>query len=113
MNPILRRDLLEILRSRKALAFQFGLSLSCIFLVLLRWPCGNLSALCGDRSSQVLRIFCFGLLSGILVLVPAFPATSLVREKIGGTLALLLNSPMKPWSIYLGKLGAVIGFTLI
>jgi ABC-type transport system involved in multi-copper enzyme maturation permease subunit len=113
MNPILRRDLLEILRSRKALAFEFGLSLICIFLVLLRWPTGNLADLSGARSIQVLRIFGFGLLSGILVLVPAFPATSLVREKIRGTLALLLNSPLKPASIYLGKLGAVLGFTLI
>src|SRR5205807_1893366 len=39
--------------------------------------------------------------------------TSLVREKIKGTLALLLNSPMRPWSIYLGKLGGVLGFTAV
>src|SRR5262249_25846851 len=44
---------------------------------------------------------------------PPYPATSLVREKIKGTLALLLNSPMPPWSIYLGKLGGVLGFTAI
>src|SRR5439155_17292610 len=55
----------------------------------------------------------YGLLAGILLLVPAFPATSLVREKIKGTLALLLNSPLSPWSIYLGKLGGVLGFAAI
>jgi ABC-type transport system involved in multi-copper enzyme maturation permease subunit len=58
-------------------------------------------------------MFGYGLLAGILLLVPAFPATSLVREKIKGTLALLLNSPMRPWSIYLGKLGGILGFTAI
>src|SRR5260370_9292061 len=52
-------------------------------------------------------------MAGILVLVPGFPATSLVREKVKGTLALLLNSPMRPWSIYSGKLGGVLGFTAI
>src|SRR6266702_4435172 len=113
MNPILRRDLLEILRSRKALVFQFGLALICVFLVTLRWPTGDVADLSGARSIQVLRIFGFGLLAGVLVLVPAFPATSLVREKIRGTLALLLNSPLRPWSIYLGKLGAILGFTAV
>src|SRR5439155_1603005 len=54
-----------------------------------------------------------GLLASILLLVPAFPATALVREKIKGTLALLLNSPLRPWSIYVGKLGGALGFTAV
>src|SRR5205807_6528554 len=33
--------------------------------------------------------------------------------KVKGTLALLLNSPMSAWSIYLGKLGGVIGFSAL
>ncbi len=58
-------------------------------------------------------LFGYGLLAGVLLLTPAFPAASLVREKIKGTLALLLNSPMRPASIYLGKLGGVLGFTAV
>src|SRR5437667_6080655 len=113
MEPIIRRELLEVLRTRKALAVQVGLALACALLVLVRWPTGEMADLSGARSLQVLRVFGYGLLAGILLLVPAFPATSLVREKIKGTLALLLNSPMPPWSIYLGKLGGVLGFTAI
>src|SRR6266851_5195847 len=113
MNPIIRRELLEVLRTRKALALQLGLALACILLVLVRWPTGDLVDLSGARSLQVLRVFGYGLLAGILLLVPAYPATAIVREKIKGTLALLLNSPMPPWSIYLGKLGGVLGFTTI
>jgi len=113
MNPILHRELLEVLRTRKALALQLGLALACMLLVLVRWPSGALADLSGARSLQVLRVFGYGLLAGILLLVPAFPATSLVREKIKGTLVLLLNSPMRPWSIYLGKLGGVLGFTAV
>jgi ABC-type transport system involved in multi-copper enzyme maturation permease subunit len=113
MNPIIRRELLEVLRTRKAVALQLSLALVCALLVLSRWPTGGTVDLSGVRSLQVLRVFGYGLLAGILLLAPAFPATSLVREKIKGTLALLLNSPMTPWSIYLGKLCGVLGFTLL
>jgi ABC-type transport system involved in multi-copper enzyme maturation permease subunit len=113
MNPIISRELLEVLRTRKALALQLALALACAVLVLVRWPSGEMADLTGDRSTQVMRVFGYGLLAGILLLVPAFPATSLVREKNQGTLALLLNSPMRPLSIYLGKLGGILGFTLI
>jgi len=82
-------------------------------LVLVRWPTSGVSDLSGARSLQVLRVFGYGLLAGILFLVPAYPATSLVREKVRGTLALLLNTPMSAVGIYLGKLGGVLGFTAI
>lgn len=113
MNPIIRRELLELLRTRKALAAQICLALACGLLVLVRWPSSGVSDLSGARSLQVLRVFGYGLLAGILFVVPAFPATALVREKVRGTLALLLNSPMSAASIYLGKLGGVLGFTAI
>ncbi|MBI1915569.1 MAG: ABC transporter permease subunit [Planctomycetes bacterium] len=110
---MIRRELLEVLRTRRAVALQLGLALGCALLVLLRWPTGEVADLSGARSMQVLRVFGYGLLAGILLLVPAFPATSLVREKMKGTLALLLNSPMRPWSIYAGKLGGALGFTAV
>jgi ABC-type transport system involved in multi-copper enzyme maturation permease subunit len=113
MNPILRRELLEVLRTRRAIALQLGLALGCALLVLVRWPSGGMADLSGARSQGVLRVFGYGLLAGILLLVPAFPATSLVREKIKGTLALLFNSPLSPLSIYIGKLGGVLGFTAV
>jgi ABC-type transport system involved in multi-copper enzyme maturation permease subunit len=113
MNPIIRRELLELMRTRKAVALQLGLATACMVMVLLRWPSGEIADLSGSRSLQVLRVFGYGLLAGILLLAPAYPATTIVREKIKGTLALLLNSPMPPWSIYVGKLGGVLGFTAV
>jgi ABC-type transport system involved in multi-copper enzyme maturation permease subunit len=113
VNPIVRRELLELLRTRKAAAAQIALAVVCGLLILLRWPESGVSDLSGARSLQVLRVFGYGLLAGILFLVPAFPATSIVRERVSGTLALLLNSPMSPTAIYLGKLGGVLGFTAI
>jgi ABC-type transport system involved in multi-copper enzyme maturation permease subunit len=113
VNPIISRELLEVLRTRKGLAALILLALMCALLVLLRWPSGEVTDLTGARSLEVLRVFGYGLLAGILLLVPAYPATSLVREKVQGTLALLLNSPLTRWSIYLGKLGGVLGFTAL
>src|SRR5262245_55172050 len=111
MIPILRRELLDVLRTRRVMAMQLVLALACALLVLARWPTGEVADLSGTRALQVLRLFGYGLLAGVLLLVPAFPAASLVREKVKGTLPLLLNSPLRPWSIYLGKLGGVLGFT--
>ena len=37
----------------------------------------------------------------------------IVREKQRGTLILLLNSPLRPWSIYAGKLIGSLGFVLL
>ena len=39
---------------------------------------------------------------------PVFPATSIVRERNSGTLALLLNTPLGAWRIFWGKLLSVM-----
>lgn len=113
MNPIIRRELLGVLRTPGALAAQAALAAGCALLVLLRWPADGVSDLSGARSVQVLQVFGYGMLAGVLFLVPAFPATSIVRERVSGTLALLLNTPMSARSIYLGKLGGVLGFAAV
>jgi ABC-type transport system involved in multi-copper enzyme maturation permease subunit len=111
MNAILRRELLTVLRTRTAFALQMGVGVACALLVLMRWPSGDVIDLSGARSLQVLRMVGYALLTGVILLVPAFPATSIVREKLQGTLALLFNTPLSPLSIYAGKLGGVLGFT--
>ena len=94
MGPIIRRELIELLRTRKALALQVSLALACALLVLLRWPTGEVGDLSGARAQDVLRVFGYGALAGVLLLTPAMPATAVVREKVKGTLTLLLNSPL-------------------
>lgn len=113
MNPIIRRELLDLLRTRKALAAQLGLAAATALLVLVRWPTGGVGDLNGSAALQVLRVYGYGLLACLLLVLPAFPATALVRERVRGTLALLLNSPMSPGRIYLGKLGGALGFTAL
>lgn len=111
MIPIIRREFFGILRMPRALAAIVVMAAAFALLVLARWPSDGLVDLSGAQSRQVFRVFAYGLLGGVLLLAPAFPATSIVREKIKGTLALLFNSPLSPVSIYAGKLLGVLLFT--
>lgn len=113
MNPIIRRELIDALRTRRALAAQALLAALLATLVLLRWPADAVVDITLVQSQQVLRIFGYGLMIGMILLAPIFPATSIVRERTQGTLALLLNSPMSPWAILTGKLIGTLGFILI
>jgi ABC-type transport system involved in multi-copper enzyme maturation permease subunit len=113
VNPIVRRELLDLFRTRAALAVLVAFALSTAILVLLHWPVGGVGDLGGTAALGVLRVFGYGLLTGLLLVLPAFPAAAIVRERVRGTLALLLNTPMSPAAIYGGKFGGAMGFTII
>lgn len=108
LSAILKRELLTPLRRRRMMVFQIGLATLFGLLVVLRWPTDGQVALSGARSQQIFRLFSYGLLATLLLLLPVFPATSIVNEKQRGTLALLLNTQLGAWRIFAGKLFAVL-----
>ena len=112
-NPIIQRELVGMLCTRKALLMQAVPACLFTLLVALRWPTDARVDLSGAQAQEVFALFGYGLLATLILLVPAFPATTIVREKNRGTLALLLNSPLSPWAIYFGKLTGVLGFVLL
>lgn len=112
-NPIIERELIGLLRTRKALAMQVAMAVTFALLVIVRWPTDARVDLSGAQSRQVFGLFGYGLMTTLILLAPVFPSTSIVQEKRQGTLALLLNSPMSAWSIYIGKLIGVGGFVLM
>lgn len=113
MNPVIQREFFGILRSPKAFAMLLVLTVAFSVAVLMRWPSDASVDLSGNQSMEVFRIFGYGLLAGVVFLVPAFPATSIVNEKSSGTLALLLNSPLSAFSIYFGKISGVLLFSFL
>ncbi|MDH3717194.1 MAG: ABC transporter permease subunit [Planctomycetota bacterium] len=113
MNAIVRRELISILRTWPAAAIQVGTAVVFALLVVAQWPTGAVVDLSGVQAERVFRLFGYGLLTTLLLLVPAVPATSIVREKKQGTLTLLLNSPLTGWGIYSGKLLGVLGFVML
>jgi len=112
-NPIIQRELISMLRTRKSFAVQVCLVLALTMLVMVRWPTESRVNISGAEAQEVLRVFGYGLMVGIILIVPIFPATTIVREKQSGTLALLLNSPLRPLDIMIGKLAGVIGFVAV
>lgn len=109
LNPIVQRELTAVLRQKRTVALQCGLAAAFTLLIVLRWPTEARMALSGTRSQEVFRLFAYGLLAAFLLLLPVFPATNIVREKNSGTLALLLNTPLGSWRIFIGKYMAVLG----
>ena len=109
-NPIVRRELIGLLRRPRSLAVQVGLVAVLGALVLFRWPAEGFVALSGAQAQEVLRVLGYGLLVAMILVSPAFPATSFVREWQKGTLILLLTSPMGRWRVLSGKVLGALGF---
>jgi len=97
------------LRKRRMVLLQCGLAVAFALLVMIRWPTEPRMALSGTRAQEVFRLFSYGLMSTLLLILPVFPATNIVRERNSGTLALLLNTPLGAARIYWGKLIGILG----
>ncbi len=113
VNPVIQREFFAILRTRKALTMLIVMSVAFSLIVLLRWPTDGVVDLSRIRAQQVFRVFAYTLLVGVLFVIPAFPAVSIVQEKNKGTLALLLNSPLSRAAILGGKLTASLMFATL
>ena len=74
LNPLVQRELVTTLRQRRTLLLQCGLATAFSMLVILRWPTEPRMALSGTRSQEVFRLFAYGLLSALLLMLPVFPA---------------------------------------
>ena len=101
-HPIIQRELIGTLRTKRALALLVGATVVFALLVISRWPSNATVELSGAGPGSVSAV-CLRSAAVLLLLVPAFPATSIVREKKQGTLTLLLCSPMSSWSVFYGK----------
>ena len=110
---IVERELLALLRTNRALGILLAVALGFAAVVLLKWPTDSIVALSGSQPRQVFQGLAYAMLTTAVLVVPVFPATSLVREIRKNTLQLLLHSPLKRTSIYLGKIGAMLGFILL
>jgi len=108
LSALLRREMVTLLRRRRMIVFQIGLAAVFSLLIALRWPADGQVAMLGTRSQEVFHLFSYSLMAMLLLMLPVFPAASIVGEKKSGTLALLLNTPLDAWRIFLGKLLAVL-----
>jgi ABC-type transport system involved in multi-copper enzyme maturation permease subunit len=126
---IIERELLGLLRSPKALLILVAVALLFAMIVILKWPTSGVvqidasqltaaaeaetQPLSGVQARIVFQWLAYAMLTAAILIVPVFPAMSLVTEVRRRTLELLLNSPLSRTSIYLGKVGAMLGFVIL
>jgi ABC-type transport system involved in multi-copper enzyme maturation permease subunit len=113
-NPIFNRELLSLLRSKKAfvlLTVYLGLSIG---IVLLSWPREATSLLLqGAVSRELFGIFGLGQTLLLALLIPATLGACMTTEKEGETLDLLLTTPVSADQIVLGKLASGLSYFLL
>ena len=111
-RPILRRELLGLLRSR--MAFRVTLiTVGVVSLIpLLNWPrSGEIVAF--DRAGPLFTAYKWSFIAALLLFVPAVTAGSFSDEREAGTYDLLHASRIRPAGIVLGKLLSRTTFFLL
>ena len=104
MNPIFRRELQQFLKSGKIITTMICLvSLLSVFLYFL-WPRTAVFSMASTESKQVFAVFLICNLAFVLVIVPAFCATSITNEKENNSFIMLYTTLLKPHNILNGKL---------
>lgn len=107
------RELPAILRTRQTFWILIVVSVVFALTVLLKWPESAVADLDGTQPQAAFRSLAFAMLLAVIFVVPAFPATGIVREVRRHTMQLLLNSPLRPVEIFLGKAAALLALTVI
>lgn len=104
MNPIFKRELQQFLKSGKIVVTMLGLvALLSVFLYFL-WPRTAVFSMASTESKQVFTVFLICNLAFVLVIVPAFCATSITNEKENNSFIMLYTTLLKPHNILSGKL---------
>lgn len=112
-NPIIHKEVLSALRTRKALTMQGLFLLVMAGLLWLLWPAEGLQDVGGQQARRILSILAIGELLMIVMFAPAFTAAALTSEREHNTLESLFTTAMKPWQIALGKMVGSLIFLLL
>lgn len=113
MIPVLRKDILSLLRlARIAAVFVVFIGLLST-LVLTTWPQQGLIALATKGQDNLLMSLVMGQLLVLILTVPGVASVQLTEEKEGNTLEMLYATRLSALSIIGGKLGAAICFPVM
>ncbi len=122
MNPVLRKDILGLLRLKRVAAIQIGFVAVLALTVLGTWPQGgviggSVSIAAAGKTAGVTDNLMLSLIVGQLVLlvllVPGLASVGVTSEREGGTLEMLYASRLSPLQIIVGKIGLAIAFPLL
>ena len=112
-NPIIHREVLSTLRTKRAIILQSLFFLVLMGLLRLLWPADGLQDLGGRGSQRIFSILAIGELLMVILCAPAFTAVAITREKERNTWEGLFATRLNPWEIALGKIVGALGFLLL
>lgn len=112
-NPIIKKELLTQLRSRRAGIMLFAFILVLCAIVYLLWPQTGVYSLNAFRSREIFTVFLMGQLLMVILFTPAFSASSITIEKEKNSFDLLYTSLLRPIDIIFGKLTASVSILLL
>ena len=116
-NPVLQRECLTLLRSRKAYLLLAAYVICSAGVVLAAWPGAAARAVGGLTQGEVARelLSFFHLAQSLLVAVimPAILAPSFAGEKERATFDLVLTTPLTGVQLVLGKVLTAYAFLLL
>ena len=112
-NPIIRKELLSALRTRKAALMQAMFLALAAALIWLHWPSSGLQDIGGQQAHRILSMLAIGQLVMIALCAPAFTAASLTSETERNTLESLFATSLRPHQIAFGKMVGSLGFLVL
>ncbi len=112
-NPIIRKEVLMTLRTRKAVAMQGLFLLILAALLWMNWPADGLQPAGGQKARQILSILAIGQLAMVALFAPAFTAGAITTEKERKTFDSLFSTTMRPWEIAVGKMVGSLTFLIL
>lgn len=136
VNPIIRKELLSALRSRRGLLLQVLFLSVMVALVWLLWPAdglqdagglrdadgvqvvdarrgGSRQDVGGRQAPRILAVLAMTQTVLVALFAPALAAASLTGERERNTLESLFATGLRPWEIALGKMVGAIGFLIL
>ena len=112
-NPIFKREFNTAIRSFKTVFLLVSYLLILAALLLLLWPGGGIHSVASADGKKLFTIFFSINMALIILLVPAFSATSITFEKENHTYPALFTTLMTPLEIMSGKLTASISVMIL
>jgi ABC-type transport system involved in multi-copper enzyme maturation permease subunit len=113
MNPVLRKEILGLLRLRRSAAIQVAFVAVLTLLVLATWPQRGVVSLASRGQDALLLGVILGQLVLLVLFVPGVASVSITQERELGTLEMLYASRLSPWQLIVGKLLSAIGYPML
>src|SRR5687768_11154450 len=110
MNPVLRKDLLGLLRLRRVSAIQVFFVVVLAALLLATWPQQGVVSLASRGRDDLLLGLIVGQLVLLTLFVPGIAAVSLSGEREANTLEMLYASRLSAAQIIFGKIMSAISY---